>query len=378
MCVIIIKQQGLKVSAETLKTSARINPHGLGIIWLDTYEVEYHKSTDYNKLNTDRPYIAHFRYATVGVIGRANTHPFVCGKRENELLMMNGTIKGLGNTKMCDSKVLANSLGEIPRHLWDKELSQYDCRFITANTHSKSFQIYNREAWHQKNGVWYSKDNVLEDNYVAVYGTLKQGYSNYWNYLSASKFIGKGKTEDKYPLIVSGLPYLIEEKGVGHNVIVDVFKVTDSVLKRLDILEGHPNWYRRKQINIVRKDKVILCWIYFNINETSQGKHHHSTFIQKPLAWTYKESKYSTSSYLSGTSSYQKKYTKPQPTSPIPTLFKDWFAEEVDDTPEFDISKEAPLCLYCYQDLVFDGFNNYHCSSCNNWFTQSDVEKNNY
>lgn len=372
MCVIIIKQQGLKVSAETLKTSARINPHGLGIIWLDTYEVEYHKSAEYNRLNTDRPYIAHFRYATVGVIGRANTHPFVCGKRENELLMMNGTIKGLGNTKMCDSKVLANSLGEIPRHLWVKELEQYDCRFITANTHSKSFQIYNKEAWVQKNGVWYSKDNVLEDNYIAVYGTLKKGYTNYWNYLSASKFVGKGKTEDKYPLVVSGLPYLIEEKGVGHNVNVDVFKVTDSVFKRLDILEGHPKWYCRKQVNIVVNNKVIVCWIYFNLKETSQGRHHHSTFIQKPQTHTF--GNYGTSSYLSGTSSYQKKYTPSQPKK----LFEDWFTEVVDDTPEFDIHNETPMCLYCYHDLVFDGFNNYHCSSCNNWFTQKDIEKDNY
>jgi len=368
MCVIIIKQQGLKVSAETLKTSARINPHGLGIIWLDTYEVEYHKSSEHHKLNTDRPYIAHFRYATVGVIGRANTHPFVCGKRENELLMMNGTIKGLGNTKMCDSKVLANNIGDIPRHLWDKELSQYDCRFITANIHSKSFQIYNKEAWHQRNGVWYSKDNVLEDNYIAVYGTLKRGYTNYWNYLSASKFVGKGKTEDKYPLVVSGLPYLIEEQGVGHNVNVDVFRVTDALVKRLDILEGHPKWYRRKQINITLKSKVIVCWVYFNIKETSQGKHHHSTFIQKTQAWIYKEPKFQSFDNY-GTISHRKKYNEPQ----AKKMFADWFEDVSDDTPEFDVKNELPMCVACYNDLVFDGFNNYHCSSCNTWHSEADV-----
>ena len=30
MCIIIIKQKDKKISRETLKTSAKINPHGLG------------------------------------------------------------------------------------------------------------------------------------------------------------------------------------------------------------------------------------------------------------------------------------------------------------------------------------------------------------
>ena len=54
MCVIIIKQKEQMMSREIAKTSARINPHGLGIIWLDTYEVTYHKSKDYGVLLTDR------------------------------------------------------------------------------------------------------------------------------------------------------------------------------------------------------------------------------------------------------------------------------------------------------------------------------------
>ena len=89
MCVIIIKQKEQMMSREVAKTSARINPHGLGIIWLDTFEVEYHKSKDYRKLLTKRPFIAHFRYATKGKINRANTHPFVCGNNKDEYLPSN-------------------------------------------------------------------------------------------------------------------------------------------------------------------------------------------------------------------------------------------------------------------------------------------------
>lgn len=116
MCVIIIKKQGKKMPKSIAKSSARINPDGLGIMWLDTYEVTYHKSSEYSNLYTDRPFIAHFRYATIGSISVENTHPFQCGNNKNEWLMMNGTIDGLGDNVMSDTRVLANQLGYIVIH----------------------------------------------------------------------------------------------------------------------------------------------------------------------------------------------------------------------------------------------------------------------
>jgi len=124
MCVIIIKQKGKDVPREVLKTSARINPHGLGIVWLDTFEVTYHKSKEYSTLDTDRPYIAHFRYATIGKVCKENTHPFVCGKNKDELFMMNGTINGYGNQKMTDTEDLA--IGKVRGK-------------VCCNQHSQSF-----------------------------------------------------------------------------------------------------------------------------------------------------------------------------------------------------------------------------------------------
>jgi gamma-glutamylcyclotransferase (GGCT)/AIG2-like uncharacterized protein YtfP len=265
MCVIIIKQVGLQVTDATLKKASTINPDGLGIVWLDTFETTYHKSNEYMVLSTDRPYIAHFRYATVGAVGISNTHPFVCGKNTNEYLMMNGTIRGLGNHADCDSKVLAISLGDISRNKWKKKLEEYDSRFVTINVRNRTFQVYNKKLWTVVDGVWYSKDSVAEDTLVAVYGTLRKGESNYWNYLTNSSYIGKGKTAHKYPLVISGLPYLIEEEGIGHHVEVDIFSVTGTVLQRLDMLESHPVWYQRKRVAIDTKQGVKECWIYFNI-----------------------------------------------------------------------------------------------------------------
>lgn len=363
MCVIIIKQQGKKLADGVTKTSARINPHGLGVIWLDTFEVSYHASKDYKVLHTDRPFIAHFRYATIGAINRDNTHPFRCGENKNEWLMMNGTIKGLGNAVMSDSKELAISLGELPRHTWKTELEKYDCRFVTINTRNRTFQIYNQQDWIQRDGVWYSKENVLETHHVAVYGTLKKGYSNYWHYLSGSYHVGSGVTSDKYPLLIQGLPYLVNKQGTGHNVDVDVFKVSDSVLAKLDGLEGHPKWYRRELIDIKMKGKTIKCWIYFNPKPLTGGEEMHKTYVQTPPK-----------NYLRDFDTDYRSFEREKPFKPVG--FKNYqldIEDMLDDDSDFVVENEKPICIDCFHDLEHDGHSNYHCSGCDGWFTESEI-----
>ncbi len=285
MCIIIIKQKEQSLPREVLESSARINPHGLGVLYLDTFKVEYHQSQDYKVLFTKRPFIAHFRLATIGKITKENTHPFVCGVKTDELLFMNGTIPSLGNKHKTDTQHLADNLGRIPRHLWKTHLSQYTHRFVSANIRNKTFQIYNRDLWVFRNGVWYSKDNVLEDNLVAVYGTLKKGLSNYHRYLNQSTFVGAGETSERYPLNISGLPYLYKEEGVGHNVEVDVFRVSNSILTSLDGLEGHPNWYKREKVEVtIRLANGMLglanCWVYFMTKKRNLHLPLHKTYKQ--------------------------------------------------------------------------------------------------
>lgn len=350
MCVIIIKQKNNVMPTEIAKNSARINPHGLGIIWLDTFEVTYHKSKEYKQLITERPFIAHFRYATVGAINKENTHPFVCGRNTDEMLMMNGTIKGLGNDKVCDSKALAIQLGSKARQTWKTELEQYDCRFVTVNLRTRSFQIYNRNLYTYRDGIWYSKDNVLQENLIAVYGTLKKGFSNYFRYLKNAKYIGRGTTAEKYPLVVKGLPYLVDKKGVGHNVVVDLFKVSDSQLKSIDALEGHPRWYVRKQIKVTSQGRTYTAWTYFNPQEITPSTELHKSF----------------------------KHHVPQ----APSLFEsDVDLNETHTTIEYGWddndfpTSETPTCIDCYGDVEFDGFSNYYCSSCGGWFKEDEVLK---
>jgi gamma-glutamylcyclotransferase (GGCT)/AIG2-like uncharacterized protein YtfP len=385
MCVIIIKNSRKKLEPEILKKSARINPHGLGIVWLDTYKITYHKSSEYTILTkTNRPYIAHFRFATIGKIGKSNTHPFQCGAKEHEYLMMNGTIKGLGDINNSDTKVLAEQLGTLPRHTWKDKLKEFACRFVSINTRNKTFQQYNKELWVQRDGVWYSKDNVLEDNLVAVYGTLKKGYSNYWHYLYDSTHVGRGTTKDKYPLLVKGLPYLIEEKGKGHNVDVDVFRVSDGVLRNLDGLEGHPNWYRRKQISINVGGVVLKCWIYFNIRE----RVHPSDKLHKSYKQSASRRSYFEDIDWSGwdKTAVSKKETTDAcecelpKSSYLPTKRSYYFEDRLftqEEEKEFDVANEKPICPKCYHDLEHDAYGNYHCMGCDGWFSENELNKDN-
>lgn len=356
MCIIIIKQKGQDVPREILKTSARINPHGLGIVWLDTYEVTYHKSKEYNLLDNNRPYIAHFRYATIGKICKENTHPFVCGNNKDELLMMNGTAHGYGSKRMTDTEDLAIRLGKTPRQTWGSQLQKFDARFVSINTRTRSFQIYNKLAWKKRDGVWYSKGNVLQDNLVAVYGTLKKGYGNYYSYLTSSKHLGNGTTKEKYPLIVDGLPYLIEEKGKGYNVKVDVFKVSDDKLKHLDQLESHPRWYVRKQVPIIVKGKELLCWVYFNPSAKSRwdGTNHTESYEYQRPKFSYRIEDY------------------------VEPIIDDRQTNMFDELGQCDVESSSPYCIECFNDLVYDGLGDqYQCTGCGAIYDKTMIESTN-
>jgi gamma-glutamylaminecyclotransferase len=285
MCIIIVKQDNDKViRQDTLIASATKNPHGLGVLWLDKWNIEYFNSEDYRVLLTKRPFIAHFRYATVGKVSRENCHPFNINK--NEVLFQNGTIYNLGDADTTDTEAMAVILRDIPKKHWADVLEMNDCRFVTANLKTKTFELYNKQDWVQRNGIYYSKKNVLDLTAIAVYGTLKKDYSNYHGYLKSAAYVGRGETKDKYPLVVTGLPYLLNKKGVGHNVEVDVFLVDSYTLSKVDSLEGHPNWYERKKIKIDLGDnQYISAWIYFN--DTEDTGVYHQAYTQEVRSSSY-------------------------------------------------------------------------------------------
>ena len=255
---------------------------------------------------------------------------------------------------MTDSEALAIGLGKMPRQHWKQELSKYDCRFVSVNTRTRSFQIYNRELFTYKDGVWFSKANVLQDNVIGVYGTLKKGNSNYYHFLTSSKYVGRGETKDKYPLIVESLPYMVDKKGIGHNVTIDVFKVSDDKLLDIDGLEGHPNWYKRKQVPVVVNDKEIMCWIYFNPIELNPGhKFVKSYEPKKSVVRPNKNIGYKT-------------YRKPVKVNKYSQISLFDECTEQERGARFNVRKKCPHCKEV--NLEFDSWSNYYCAGCGRWY----------
>lgn len=264
MCVIIVKNTKKQLKDNIIIASAKINPHGLGVLWLDTWKVEIYKSEDYTVLMTRRPFIAHFRFATVGRINAANCHPFDID--ENTVLFQNGTLCNLGSDKKTDTQAMAEVLADIPPVRWREVLELTDCRFITADLKNKTFEIYNREMWVKRDGVLYSKSNVLDKHVIAVYGTLKRGEGNYYRYLSSADYLGGGHTSNRYPMIQrGGIPFVSPEAGAGHYIAVDLFLVSNKELERIDGLESHPEWYKRQLTKVDDEaGNELTAWLYFN------------------------------------------------------------------------------------------------------------------
>jgi len=87
---------------------------------------------------------------------------------------------------------------------------------------------------------------------VFVFGTLKEGFPNF-AVNRGERVAGRYRTHAAYPLYLVGercSPWLLDSPGVGHPVIGEVYRVTDTALADMDQLERvhEPDGYVRKQI----------------------------------------------------------------------------------------------------------------------------------
>jgi len=100
---------------------------------------------------------------------------------------------------------------------------------------------------------------------VFVYGTLRMGCGN--NYLLRNaRYLGERLTKDFYHMTVSGCVPFIDVAPLTSNfkaqVKGDLFLVTDEeTMEDLDALEGHPDWYCRKVMELASGEPA---WIYLN------------------------------------------------------------------------------------------------------------------
>lgn len=105
---------------------------------------------------------------------------------------------------------------------------------------------------------------------VFVYGTLRTGYNNHF-YLETSKWIDHAKTKEKYSMFESGIPFVYKELDLT-TITGEVYEVSDDVLYWLDMLEGHPNVYKREEVKIQLgfNKEIITAWLYFYPEKVGQ------------------------------------------------------------------------------------------------------------
>jgi gamma-glutamylaminecyclotransferase len=101
---------------------------------------------------------------------------------------------------------------------------------------------------------------------VAVYGSLKRGFGNH-RLLEQAQFVGVGETPPIYQMRGAGRSYPGIFSG-DSRVQVEVFSVTDSELKRLDQLEGHPSFYNREVTNILLDSGEALPAFIYKLPDT--------------------------------------------------------------------------------------------------------------
>jgi len=82
-----------------------------------------------------------------------------------------------------------------------------------------------------------------------VYGTLKRGFSNH-RLMGQSKYLGKTLVPGLKMFSMGGFPGCIKSGDNDDEVIGELYEVTsEEVLQDLDWLEGHPDFYRRTEVN---------------------------------------------------------------------------------------------------------------------------------
>jgi len=100
---------------------------------------------------------------------------------------------------------------------------------------------------------------------VFVYGTLRSGHHNH-SLIRKSRKIGLGKTKEKYALYHTSIPFLYEDEKI-HQVIGELYEVNSATKEDLDMLEGHPVFYRRKRVPVLVDDKQYTAWLYFGAKQ---------------------------------------------------------------------------------------------------------------
>ena len=104
---------------------------------------------------------------------------------------------------------------------------------------------------------------------VAVYGTLMAGERNErW----AADALDRRPCTLRGTLYDTGRGYpAFVPDDAGSEVMAELMTVTDATLAQMDILEGYPTLYRRKQVKAVLEDGSEAVALVYVMNTLPQG-----------------------------------------------------------------------------------------------------------
>ncbi len=104
---------------------------------------------------------------------------------------------------------------------------------------------------------------------VFVYGTLKKGFGNH-RLLASAELLGAAQTVERFAMYSTGVPIVVKEESVSP-IFGELYRVDEETLVCLDSLEGHPDWYRREEVEVIVDTdlgrSIEKAWIYFNLDK---------------------------------------------------------------------------------------------------------------
>jgi gamma-glutamylcyclotransferase (GGCT)/AIG2-like uncharacterized protein YtfP len=116
---------------------------------------------------------------------------------------------------------------------------------------------------------------------VFVYGTLKKGHYNN-HLLKGSEFLGRCYVEGHMRMLdlryFPGVARTSPSNGDSTRVYGEVYLVDEETLYSLDILEGHPEFFRRERVETPWKK----AWMYFVPEHYIEGRNSIDTGIWNP------------------------------------------------------------------------------------------------
>lgn len=177
MCILIASPYGSVLTHSELLSCFQSNPDGIGVSVWNGHEIETFKAMDladftetYLEIAEGNPHILHFRWATHGVVGLENCHPFV-DKRNRIAMAHNGILPWRSTSTESDTRCFFN---DVVKHNHDKITDadfQDSIEQILGRSNKMAFldnsgdvTIYNEHLghWCERRLIWFSNDSYRD------------------------------------------------------------------------------------------------------------------------------------------------------------------------------------------------------------------------